>query len=273
MSCMPTSGGCERHRTDPFVNHLNETEGSRYSHEACLDRLHRDSPQPEALYVDPGSGSELVIERKTVVWPLDYAARHRTDHFIADVLSRELRDVAEGRPLSIYLDPAALMPRDELSVFAHEIAHSVTLDMGAILSGRTIGSRQSGRRWSCFLDPEERSASDEPESGLIVRWIQRDEHVSPDALPAGLVEQLRRLFQSTVGKFRNYSGARGILLLDPYGAIRYSGGWWWSRAFGAVRVPGEVAEVWLATYDWVADFEEGWIFERLYPCEPREHAV
>lgn len=54
MSCMATSGGCERHRTDPFVNHLNGTEGSRYRHEACLDRLHWDSPQPEALYVDPG---------------------------------------------------------------------------------------------------------------------------------------------------------------------------------------------------------------------------
>jgi hypothetical protein len=268
---MPESGGCERHRTDPFVNHLNAVSGSQFSHSACLDRLLRDSPQPEALYSDSESGAALVIERKTVVWSLGYAARHRNDHFIAEALSEQLRGVAEGRPLSIHLEPAPLMPQTELSAFVVEIVDSVTADVSAVLAGRTIGSTKVGRRWSCLLDPHEREACGEPDAGLIVRWTQPDELVSPDRLPADLGAHIRKLFESTVEKFRGYPQARGILLLDPYGAIRYTADWWWSRAFQAVPVPSEVAEVWLATYDWLTDFDQGWIFERVHP--PREEGA
>jgi len=265
MGCMPESGGCERHRTDPFVNHLNEVIGSQFSHSACLDRMHRNLPQPEALYSDLGNGAELVIERKTVVWPLDYAARHCNDHFIAEALSEALREVAEGRALSIHLEPAPLMPRADLSAWAREIAGSVNAEIDAVFAGRNIGSRSAGRRWSCLLDPEERQACDEPQTGLIVRWTQPDGLLSPNCLPEDLADHIQKLLESTVEKFRSYPRARGILLLDPYGAIRYTGDWWWSRAFAAVPVPGEITEVWLATYDWLTDFDQGWIFERVHP--------
>lgn len=269
MGCMPEPGGCERHRTDPFVNHLNAVSGSRFLHRACLDRLHRESPQPEALYSDGVDGADLVIERKTVVWPLDYAARHRNDHFIAEGLSKGLREVAEGRPLSIHLAPAPRMPRTELSEFVREITGSVIANVNAVLAGRTISSCRDGRRWSCLLDPDEREACDEPETGLIVRWTQPDHLVSPDRLPEDLAAHIRELFEGTVEKFRSYPEARGILLLDPYGAIRYTSDWWWSRAFQTVPVPSEITEVWLAAYDWLTDHEQGWIFERVHPPEQK----
>jgi len=225
------------------------------------------------LYSDPGSRADLIIERKTVVWPLNYAARHRNDHFIAEALSEELREIAENRPLSIQLEPAPLMSRDDLSAFVREIADSINSALSTVLAGRTIGSGKMGRRWICLLDQEEREASDEPETGLIVRWSQRNELVCPDSLPDDLADHIRRLFDSTVEKFLGYPRARGVLLLDPYGSIRYTGDWWWSRAFKTVPVPREIAEVWLATYDWLTDLDQGWTFERVHPFQQREGAA
>ena len=84
MGCLPESGGCERQRTDPFIQHLNWLEGSNYEHSVCLDVMFRNSPQPEALYVDKASGARLVIERKNLVSPASYAVGHKNDHLVVD---------------------------------------------------------------------------------------------------------------------------------------------------------------------------------------------
>jgi len=265
MSCLPESGGCERPQTEPFVAHLNRLEGSGFAHEACLDRLHRESPQPETLYFDPNTGGTLVIERKTVVWPPDYVARHRNDHLIAEALSEALCDLAHEAPLSVHLNPAPRRPVSELVSFAREVAESIRSSIDAIRKGRTVGSNRPGRRWRCYLDPEDRAMSDEPLTGLMIRWTGPDEFLPPDHLPSRLIDEIRRVLRKTVEKFRGYHGARGILLLDPYGCIQYTDNRWWSRAFQLAPVPSAIAEVWLATYDWLTDLEEGWIFERVHP--------
>jgi hypothetical protein len=65
MGCLPNSGRCERHRTEPFVQYLNDIENVSYRHEACLDIVIRNRPQPEVLYVEPSTAQRIVIERKT----------------------------------------------------------------------------------------------------------------------------------------------------------------------------------------------------------------
>ena len=264
MACLPESGGCERHRTDPFVSHLNKLESTQFIHQACLDVLDRASPQPEALYSDGSTGADLVVERKTIVWPPDYAARHRNDHFIAELLSEKLRDLAHGQPLTIHLDQAPRMPVVELSSFASEVAASIRASMSSILGGHVVGANLNGGRWSCSFDAEERAASDEPATGLIIRWTYPDETPNTEQLPAELVDAVHSVLASTVEKFRNYAHARGILLLDPHGAIRYTGEWWWAAVFAVAPVPASITEVWLASYNWVTDHEQGWIFERIH---------
>src|SRR5262252_6392410 len=93
MVCLPESGGCERPFTDAFVQHLNENEGSYYAHQACLDVMDSSSAQPEALYLDLVTNIRLVVERKSIAWPTDYAYRHSNDHFVFDVFSRALKGV------------------------------------------------------------------------------------------------------------------------------------------------------------------------------------
>ena len=151
MGCMPESGGCERHRADPFVNYLNEITGSQFSHRACLDRMHRNSPHPEALYSDLGSGGELVMSVRLSSGPS--TTRHATATTTSSprpFRRRSARSQRGGRCRSTWR-PAPLMPRAGLSAWAREIASSVNAEIDGVLAGRTIGSRSAGRRWSCLL--------------------------------------------------------------------------------------------------------------------------
>src|SRR5258705_10868388 len=115
MGCLPESGGCERSQTDPFVGYLNEIEKTNYRHVACLDVLDRNSAQPETLYVDIETSKRMVIERKYIVWPVDYARRHKQDNELADRLIEGLNDLTADRPYSIELQPSAFSS-------AHDIA-------------------------------------------------------------------------------------------------------------------------------------------------------
>lgn len=265
MTCMPDSGGCERHRTDPFVSHLNEFEGSQYEHVACLDRVFRDSPQPEALYVDGRTGDQLVIERKNVVWPTEYAALHRNDHILAQAITEFLGEIAAAYTLTIELDSSPRASRQEIWRLGSAIANQVKSELGQVLKGRRVVARVGEFRWRCALDSEDRLDFDEPETGLVLRWSFPDEHVYPERLPEALANAIRLALESTVAKFRGYPEARGILLVDQFGALRYSSEEWWRKVFESIPVPAAVAEVWLAMYDSITDYEEDWIFERLHP--------
>jgi hypothetical protein len=156
------------------------------------------------------------------------------------------------------------MRKADLLSFAHGVAESIRDSMTSILEGNVIGSNLNGGRWSCCLDPEQRAASDEPAAGLIIRWTYPDETPNAEQLPAELVDKVRDVFASTVKKFRAYAHARGILLLDPHGSIRYTGELWWSGVFAVAPVPSSIADVWLAQYNWVTEHKQGWIFECIH---------
>jgi hypothetical protein len=53
----------------------------------------RETPQPEAFFLDAERCLSLVIERKSLHWPSDYPHRHKNDHLIAKIFSERLRDL------------------------------------------------------------------------------------------------------------------------------------------------------------------------------------
>src|SRR4030095_9091487 len=138
MGCLPTSGGCEREHTDRFVDHLNGTESRGFRHALCLDRACRNTPQPEALYIEPDSGDRLVIERKAVAWPVDYIIGHRKDHLVADLLGDRLGTITEDAPYAIVLEPVLRGRDDELREFAEHIACVATREFARVRSGHPI---------------------------------------------------------------------------------------------------------------------------------------
>lgn len=273
MSCLPASGGCERHRTDPFVEHLNAIEGTQFRHVMCLDIVHRNSRQPEALYRDIRTQAELAIERKNVIWPADYAARHKNDHVLAEALTNHLSDIAAVYPISIQLGRSPRASRHELEGLAGVVSDQVRSQLAALRSGESLRFTTAGLSWRCTLDPEDRLDAGAPGTGLLVQWSEEDRLILPSRLPPDLAALIQSMLDSTVEKFRNYPDARGVLLVDQFGELRYLGYWWWSEVFDSIPVPAEISEVWLATYDWRSDEEQGWIFEPLHPLSLGEGAA
>jgi hypothetical protein len=161
------------------------------------------------------------------------------------------------------------MPRDQLLTFAQEITAKIEASIADLDAGRTVGSTEAGRSWSCALDAAERAVTEEPATGLVVRWVSRDDLISPDQIPAALARTVDQSFSDTIKKFSGYPSATGILLLDPYGSIRCTGNSWWAEVFTSVPVPGQISEVWLSMYDWVTDTEQGWMFEQVHPTGAR----
>jgi hypothetical protein len=66
-------------------------------------------------------------------------------------------------------------------------------------------------------------------------------------------------------KFSEYTNDRKVLLLDPCGEMKYLDLWWWKRVLSRIAPPQTISELWLAIYDWLTEWEEGWIFQKLYP--------
>lgn len=256
MGCLPESGLCERNRTDPFVDHLNCLEGTKYEHSVCLDVMFRNSPQPEALYVDMDSGARLVIERKNLVWPPDYAVGHKNDHFVADRVIDGLRDLTTDEAYEIQFELGISGTAEELEVFARQIVETVRVGFGEIRAGATLGSSKQGRSWRFFRgDRGMRVFEGAPESGLGIHWNASAATDLSGMVPNGLLVEVSRLFKACTHKFEHYLDARRILVIDQHGDIRYQGAWWWEQILKAVPPPDEINELWDGMFDWLDDTE------------------
>lgn len=266
MGCLPNSGRCERQRTEPFVQYLNDIESASYRHEACLDLVIRNRPQPEVLYVAPSTSQRMVIERKTLVWPLDYAERHKADHILADYLMDELRELTTNSPYGLTLRSGVSIDRQELRELAREIVSQVKTQIADLCPGDVIGSVPDPA-WEFYLDVSGERSDFSPPKGLIIRWPKNPSGAlnNPDRLPTHLESEIIKCFQSCVRKFAEYANDRRVLLLDQYGEMKYLGVWWWERVLARISPPEEIEEIWLAIYDWITDWEEEWIFQKLYP--------
>ncbi|MBI3776077.1 MAG: hypothetical protein HY273_11085 [Gammaproteobacteria bacterium] len=263
MGCLPESGNCERHRTDAFVSHLNLVEGRAFTHDACLDVLIRDSPQPEARYVEFSTNESLVLERKTIVWPLDHVELHRREHELADALSNSLRDLAQALPMTIQFAPTFTLARIDHGEFVLETTQSIH---AAIEAMEICGPRAfiaSGDGWICYLNADEREASGDPPTGLGIVWTVSDELIYSEYMPPGLVFEVQRHFGTTVRKFQTYMDSRRILLVDPHGSIRHFPKTWLLDLFNQAGIQSQISEIWSASYDWVSDIQQGWMFERI----------
>jgi hypothetical protein len=269
MSCRPRSGGCEKPFTDVLVAHLNDTEGTHYRHRACLDIIERTIPQPEALYVDAETGLQLVVERKSISWPADYPYRHSNDHAVGELLSRELRDLANDDLYEVRLPMLMEGRREELLGFALEAAKQIRANWSAIASGSGLKGRVGDKWWWVFHRlPDWDREDDAPAKGLKIALVGPGrslyDYLDPGRLPDALASSIRKIYASCSAKFSWYPEARRILLLDPHGDLRTESADWWQAVLAGSPPPAEIGEIWSGVLDWITDDTEDWIFERLY---------
>lgn len=75
---------CEwRGGLEEFVSHYNRENGTNDARAECLDILRtggRTARKPEVLVTDASTSKQMVVERKSVVWPESYLLRHQNEH-------------------------------------------------------------------------------------------------------------------------------------------------------------------------------------------------
>jgi len=268
MPCLPQSGGCEKPFTDAFIEYLNRTEGTRYVHRECLDVADRQNPQPEALYVDSERSIQLVIERKSISWPVDYVHRHSNDHFVSEVFSKEMESLQLNDLYELRLPMLIEGTQPELRSFVVDAARKIRLHWPKVAAGRILRERVNEKWWWAFRKVSASDREDEAPSigwqfnfvGQSSDWFDR---LDPSRPPADLVSALQKIYSSCAKKFALYTHARRVLVLAPYEDLRYQGADWWHDLFSSVPPPTEIGEVWLGMFDYVTNELQGWIFERL----------
>jgi len=268
LTCIPQSGGCEREATDALIRALNALESSAFRHVRCLDVWDRSRPQPEALYEEAETGRRVVIERKAISWPGDYARLHSNDHLVQESIETALEGLEFGALFGLQLPHLIEGHRKDLQEFAGDVADRIRAWLSLAPSlGTSIGSQDPGREWVFRIRPEWEREEDEPETGLVTTWDTTELHTAyqlqPSSLPDQLREALQKLFLSCTRKFAGYSNARTILALDPHGSLRYHGTNWWAEVLRNHRPPCEVGETWLLIEDWLDDWHFGWIAEKI----------
>jgi hypothetical protein len=269
MTCLPQSGGCERPFTDAFVDHLNSTEGAQYVHCACLDVVDRQHPQPEALYVDSERNVQLVIERKSISSPADYAQRHSNDHFVSDLFEKALKDLPLDDLYEVSLPMLVSGPRSKLKLFVQGAVQSIRSHWPRIVEGSVLRS-SPGRElwWSVRRVPGWDRLDGAPNKGWQFNFsdppTNRPDYIDATNLPRQVTSALQKIYSSCTRKFALYPSARRVLVLDPYEDLRYQSADWWHDVFSAFPPPARVDEVWLGIFDWISEDLQGWIFERIH---------
>lgn len=267
MSCIPQSGGCERPFTDAFVEHLNQTGGSRYVHRACLDRIDSQNPQPEALYVDSEQKIDLVIERKSISWPIDFPRRHQNSHFAADRFFEELGAFPINDLYELRLPTLIEGKQSELRAFAWKTARTVRSQWSHVEAGETLtGAVDDKWPWAFGKVPDFERGDDDPSTGLKHTFVGGSSifnYLDPTKLPEQLASALLDIYSKCVKKFASYPHAKRLLSLDPHADLRYKGADWWQGVFSVLPPPADIDEIWSGVLDLVEEDLEDWVFERL----------
>jgi hypothetical protein len=262
MGCLLKSGGCERDAADDLVQHVNRLQNTQYAYRKCLDIVHRETPQPETLYVNERAEESLVVERKSIAWPPNYAQGHAHDHFLADEISKELASLEFNELYCLQLPWLIDGNKTELRAFSKYVATRIRKTYSSLRPGKAIGSRRDpGRSWAFYVQPEEDREEDGPTKGIYYTWLRYGDEealVQPDGPPPELTKALNAIYVSCVRKFSEYLAHRRILLLHPYGDLSYMPNSWWQGVFAKCPPPMAVNEIWEGTFyeeEGVWDFE------------------
>ncbi len=267
MGCKPESGGCERWKIEPFIQHINENERRNYQHKMCLDVIYRDRPQPEALYRDESIQENIVIEHKTLMWPPEYAEQHQADHYFIECLNEKLNRATCNNPYIFRYYSVPSISRDKLKHYAESISSKILNGIGRMNDGDHLKSKFGSLEFTFLRQYAWERDTGVPSKGLCVEIISTDgsDELLPHCLPRKLTDNILKCLGSTAKKFKDYSGARRVLLVDCFGDLRYQSFDWWEQVFKLNKPPDEIGEIWSGSLLEVTPGEEKWFFEKFFP--------
>lgn len=261
MACLPNPGKCEWVELKHFIAHYNETRSSDYQHECCLD-LKSSQKSPEVICRSSDDKS-LVVERKNLVWPLDYVQRHKAEHFLWDAILVHLRVVCSDGPYLLSIAPPSIVAESKLSELAAQIADAVKRVISPMRSGEKIEFVMPCQGvFQKQIDTER--DFDEPPSGLMIlsSTPKYQELTDPGHTPDAFIEKVLDYFSACEGKFSAYGSSIRVLLLNfiSYQLYEQCNESWWHVFFDIYNPPSSICQIWSSfNYD-----DQSWNFEQLY---------
>jgi len=242
-----------------FVDIYNEEHGCRYERSECLDVIHRNSRQPEVLLKCAGQ-QDLVVERKTVVWPENYIRDHKGFHHLGNELSRRLGQRFRDNPHVLIIQEESLSNTENFQRATDEIC-------SAIERGDVNGCKPFAWRLSPARNFEYLLNGDVHGIGIVANGKPGPWHNTPEKIMeirsqtlVGFQNACRNVIVDARKKFEDYSRARRILLLqfisdtelvfdeDIEGILKSS------------IHADDCNEVWVAFHEWLneSDYQVNW---------------
>jgi len=268
MGCLPSKCHCEELLLAPFISHYNRHGHTAYEFKERLD-VGSHTPQPEALYIDLHSGVRLVVERKNLVWPPDFAQIHDSLHIVADLAgSRVTPHLRPDKPYELTLPDRIRGTMQELRLHGDRMGDAIVRNIEAVHAGKTIRSRVPGREWIFRMEGVHERDWDEPPAGIRYifsgEWTAHPTGVEWGDIPDGLPHEFDRLLTSASVKFANHKNAKRVLVLDFIGDVRFPS-MFIEKLFATAMKPTNVDEIWMSTHALVTELHYGWIHQCLWP--------
>lgn len=256
----------------PFVRHYNRVRTCEFVFDRRLDATGPD-PQPEAAYVDAQTGGGLVIERKSLIWPPEFAQLHATSHELATIAENRLADVLDPkRAYRLTLRDDLRGTRTKLQAYATSVARAIAGRLDVVHGGTPLRARWPNREWSFREDTSLDRDFTEPPTGLIVEFNVRTTELNHGEVSPAFAAEFQRLLIAAAKKFEGYEHARRILVIDPYADVRWSTDETWRSLLAAVTIPGSIQEIWLSMHAKVTEVHCGWIQQELWPSFGPDHS-
>ena len=261
--CFPPQTDCEWVNLRDFVIQFNTAYGKAYAKTECLDK-DNSRKQPEVLLQAPGE-KDIVIERKSVVWPTtylrDHSYEHEFDRHMRKLLGNEFRDAA----YQLTVREASLKGKKQ-----REVAQYAAQIVEEILSRRTeakscgIGSREP-IPW-CFRPLASHELEyDEPRTGIRFTVIGKsstafDKGADSESIKAGYAGEFQRTLEKAAPKFAEYTDCLKLLLVQFFGDSSSILDEDIIEIIKSARLPKVIDQIWLALEDWVSesDYEIAW---------------
>jgi len=241
-----------------FVAEYNRRQGSQYVRSDCLDITRvgsQTAKQPEVLVTDKHTGNQMVIERKSVVWPPSYIQRHENEHQFAETIWQITRGRFQDASYALCISGT------ELEILNQHDTRRVAAEIGTVLlsldSARLPIRRPVPVGWAFGI-------SGEHEDRLGITVIQQSPMRIEDftgtevSAHTAMAQQLA----AAAPKFVGYENARRVVLLDFYGKTLHEGDI--PALMPDMAVPDCIDEIWMTTREWISEDDFAIGFARIF---------
>ncbi|MFC5865126.1 hypothetical protein ACFPT7_22660 [Acidicapsa dinghuensis] len=216
--------------------------------------------EPEVLLTDTSTSVQMVIERKSVVWPKSYIYQHGLGHEFAGLVWEGAKGHFHeaGYKLSIRSAELRAMSGKQIRDAGRQIGEAVSLLTPADLP---IQRGQPIEWWFRAIEPGE---EDEDFKGIAINEFGSmglggsERKAAIEGIPSEIQEQLN----AAVEKFHRYQKQIKLVLLDFYSEDLWEDDI--PPMMQNIQIPDGIDEIWRTTRDWVSadDYEVG--YDRLY---------